>query len=164
MSAHRSFLITFCNNAAPDDSIKVKHITRFLQGTEDKKADASSDWGRICGINAASDSIGRRNAAIKREKEAEASHSEEIAALRHQIALREEFRMVEARIRNSDPNGFWQRKIDILWHYMIGDGTLNDLSSSFGLSVAGTEKEAQRGRALFVKHGASDALMIAITR
>jgi hypothetical protein len=163
-SAHRSFLVAFCNVAAPDDEIKAKHLVRFLQGTEDKQADTSSDWGHVCGVNAAADAIGRRNAAINRKIEEEAKHRDEIAELRFQIALREEFRTVEARIRNSQPNGFWQRKIDILWSYLTENRYLNDLASSFGLTVAMMEKEAQRGRALFVKHGASEDLMKAIGR
>ena len=163
-SAHRSFLVTFCNVATPDDTIKVKHLTRFLQGTEDKQAETSSDWGHTCGVNAASDAIGRRNAETNRKVEEEAKHRSEIAELRFQIDLREQFRQVEARIRASGPSGFWQRKIDILWAYMIGDQTLNDLAPSFSLSVARMEKEAQRGRVLFAKNSASEDLMKAISR
>lgn len=163
-SAHRSFLVAFCNVAAPDDSIKVKHLTRFLQGTEDKRAETSTDWGHICGVNAASDAIGRRNAEAAREVRAAASHSEEISALRKEISLREEFRTIEARIRNSSPQGFWQRKVDILWAYLTEGKTLHNLAPSFGLTLAMMEKEAQRGRVLFAKAGASDTLLSAIGR
>jgi hypothetical protein len=163
-SAHRSFLVAFCNVAAPDDTIKVRHLTRFLQGTEDKAAETSSDWGHVCGVNAASDAIGRRVAEIAREARAATSHAEEISALRKEIALREEFRTVEARIRNSEPNGFWQRKVDILWAYLTSGETLVDLASRFGLSMEMMNKEAQRGRALFIKAGASDSLLSAISQ
>jgi hypothetical protein len=163
-SAHRSFLVAFCNVATPDDTIKVKHLVRFLQGTEDKQADASSDWGHACGVNAASDAFGRRRAEINRRTEEEAKHRAQIAKLHSQIDLRDQFRQVEARIRASGPSGFWQRKIDILWAYMTGDLTLNDLALSFGLSVAMMEKEAQRGRVLFAKNSASEELMKAISR
>lgn len=163
-SAHRSFLVTFVAGTDPEDWIKSKHLARFLQGTEDKSAETCHNWGHVCAVNAVSDAIGRRNAAINRKAEEEAKHRDEIAELRYQIGLREEFRTIEARIRNSDHKGFWQRKVDILWSYLTEDRYLNDLASSFGLTVAMMEKEAQRGRALFAKHGASDDLMGAISR
>lgn len=163
-SAHRSFLVTFVAGTDPEDWIKSKHLSRFLQGTTDKAAETSNDWGHICAVNAISDATRRRDAAARRKEEEEAKHRDEIAELRFQIALREEFRTIEARIRNSEPNGFWQRKIDVLWAYLTEDRFLTDLASSFGLTIAMMEKEAQRGRHLFAKHGASEDLMKSIGR
>jgi hypothetical protein len=163
-SAHRSFLVTFVAGTDPDDWIKSKHLARFLQGTTDKAAETSNDWGHICAVNAISDATRRRDAAARRKAEEEAKHHDEIAELRYQIRLREEFRTIEARIRNSEPNGFWQRKIDILWAYLTEDRYLTDLAASFSLTEDSINKEAQRGRVLFVKHGASEDLMKAIGR
>jgi hypothetical protein len=161
--------LTRLTSAAPDDGfVKIASLTRFLRSTlqaDLKDKAAAANWAHSSALNQSRDVISATAAGVRR-KEAELArfHKIQEEAIEHAAKLAE-FHEIYIKIEESGVRApTWRRQLAVCWSVLAHGTPLDTQAAQLGISVAAAHKDAQRGRDLLIKFGASSGLVAAIRR
>ena len=156
------FLATLTRAAPSDGFVKISALKRFFDATlqaDLKDTTAAINWAHSSALNRSRDVISSMEAGVRR-KEAELIrfHKVQEEAIAHAGNL-VEFHELYTKIEESGVRApTWRRQLSVCWNMLAHGTPLETQATQLGITVSAAQKDAQRGRELLIRHGASPGL------